>query len=187
MIGSIKGKIILKRDKFIIVEVGGIGYKINASPDTLLKIKIGEEVHLFTHLHVREDAQDLYGFLEYGELEFFEMLIGVSGIGPKGALAILSVAPIETLKRAISTQDISYLTKISGIGRKTAEKIVLELREKVGEEKEGVSLQGEIDVLEALKSLGYSQMEAREALKKVSTEKDTGKKIKEALKILGGK
>ena len=187
MIGSIKGKIILKRDKFIIVEVGGIGYKINASPDTLLKIKIGEEVHLFTHLHVREDAQDLYGFLEYGELEFFEMLIGVSGIGPKGALAILSVAPIETLKRAISTQDISYLTKISGIGRTTAEKIVLELREKVGEEKEGVSLQGEIDVLEALKSLGYSQMEAREALKKVSTEKDTGKKIKEALKILGGK
>ena len=74
-----------------------------------------------------------------------------------------------------------------GIGRTTAEKIVLELREKVGEEKEGVSLQGEIDVLEALKSLGYSQMEAREALKKVSTEKDTGKKIKEALKILGGK
>ena len=114
-------------------------------------------------------------------------MIGVSGIGPKGALTILGIASLETLKKAIGTGDISYLTKISGIGRKTAEKIVLELRDKVGEEKSDESLQGEIDVLEALKSLGYSQNEAREALKKVSGEKDTGKKIRDALKILGKK
>jgi Holliday junction DNA helicase RuvA len=194
MIGSIKGKIILKKDKFVIVETGGLGYKVYVSTDTLnaLRLRLGqnEKSELFsfwTHLHVKEDAQDLYGFLDYQELEFFELLIGVSGIGPKGALAVLSVAPIETLKKAISTGDTSYLTKISGIGRKTAEKIVIELRDKVGEEKEGISLQGEIDVLEALKSLGYSQIEAREALKKVSGEKDTGKKIREALKILGEK
>ncbi len=115
------------------------------------------------------------------------MLINVSGIGPRSALAILGIASIETLKKAIGTSDTSYLTKISGIGKKTAERIVIELRDKVGEEKGGSSLQGELDALEALKSLGYSQNDAREALKKVSTETDINKKIREALKILGGK
>ena len=188
MIGSIRGKIILKTEKFLIVETGGVGYKINISPDTLAKIqKINGEVFFFIHTHVREDTLDLYGFLDREELEFFEMLINVSGIGPKGALAILVIDSIETLKKAIGTGDISYLTKISGIGKKTAEKIVIELRDKMGEEKEGSSLQGELDALEALKSLGYSQNEAREALKKVTRETNTNIKIREALKILGGK
>jgi Holliday junction DNA helicase RuvA len=129
----------------------------------------------------------LYGFLDRQELEFFEMLINVSGIGPKGALSILSVASIETLKKAIGTGDTIYLTKISGIGKKTAEKIVIELRDKIEVDKTGTSLQGELDALEALKSLGYSQNEAREALKKISPLTDTNTKIREALKILGGK
>src|SRR3989344_777756 len=107
---------------------------------------------LWIHTHVREDLFDLYGFLDRQELEFFEMLINISGIGPKGALLILGVASIETLKKAISTGDTNYLTKISGIGKKTAEKIVIELRDKVGEEKSGGALQGEIAALEALKS-----------------------------------
>jgi Holliday junction DNA helicase RuvA len=125
--------------------------------------------------------------LERSELEFFEMLINVSGIGPRSALAILGIASIETLRKAIGTGDISYLTKISGIGKKTAERIVIELRDKMGIGLEGSSLQGELDVLEALKSLGYSQNEAREALKKVSPDADTNTKIREALKILGNK
>ena len=188
MIGSIKGKIILQKDKFVIVEQSGIGYKIALSPSTKERINPKkDEVFFWTHLHIKEDAQDLYGFLEYDELEFFEMLIGVSGIGPKGALAILSVAPIEILKKAIGTGDTLYLTKISGIGRKTAEKMVIELRDKVGKENEGGSMQQDIDVLEALKSLGYTQNETREALKKVSKETDLNTKIKEALKILGKK
>ena len=188
MIRSIGGKITLKTEKFLIVETGGVGYKINVSPDTLSKAKkTGEEISFWIHTHVREDILDLYGFLERQELEFFEMLINVSGIGPKGALTILGIASIETLRKAISTGDIPYLTKISGIGKKTAEKIVIELRDKVGMELEGSSLQVELDTLEALKSLGYSQNEAREALKKVPTELDTNKKIREALKILGGK
>ena len=188
MIGSIKGKIISKTEKFLLVETGGVGYKISVSPDLLSKgKKLNEEVFLFIHTHVREDAFDLYGFLEQEELEFFEMLLGVSGIGPKSALAILGIASIETLRKAISTNDTVYLTKVSGIGRKTAEKIVIELRDKIGKEKEGTSLQEELDALEALKSLGYSQNEAREALKKVSPEANTNTKIKEALKILGGK
>ena len=188
MIGSIKGKIIFKNDKFLIIETNGIGYKINVSPGTLLKAKkTGDKISFWTHLHVREDALDLYGFLDRKELEFFEMLINVSGIGPKSALAILSIASIEILKKAINANDTSYLTKISGIGRKTAEKIVIELRDKIGEEKTGGSLQYELDALEALKSLGYTQSEAREALKKVSAGSDTNAKIREALKILGGK
>ena len=190
MIGSIKGKILLQKEKSILVDVNGVGYKINVSPDTLSKLpKPDKEAFFFIHTHVREDALDLYGFLDHSELEFFEMLISVSGIGPKGALTILGVASIETLRKAIGTGDISYLTKISGIGKKTAEKILIELRDKVGdkmkEEKGGNSLQGELDALEALKSLGYSQNEAREALKKVSANANTNAKIREALKILG--
>ncbi|MCX6751842.1 MAG: Holliday junction branch migration protein RuvA [Candidatus Nomurabacteria bacterium] len=195
MIGSIKGKIILKTDKFLIVETGGVGYKISVSPDTLsrldaLRLRSGQkntEVFFWIHTHVREDILDLYGFLDRQELEFFEMLINVSGIGPKGALSILGIASIETLRKAISTGDTAYLTKVSGIGRKTAEKIIIELRDKMGEEKTGTSLQGELDALEALKSLGYSQSEAREALKKVLPNTDTNTKIREALKILSNK
>ena len=188
MIGSIRGKVVLKTGKFLILEASGVGYKISATPDTLVKVsKTSEEIFLWVHTHVREDAIDLYGFLDRENLEFFEMLLGVPTIGPKSALAILGIATIETLRKAISTGDTAYLTKVSGIGRKTAGKIVVELRDKIGEEKEGVSLQGELDVLEALKSLGYSQYEAREALKKVAASTDTNSKIREALKILGGR
>ena len=192
MIGSSRGKIIAKTEKFLIVETGGVGYKISTSTDILSSTKkLGEEIMLWVHTHVREDAFDLYGFRDRTELEFFEMLITISGIGPKGAMSILGIASIETLKRTITTSDTSYLTKISGIGKKTAEKIVLELRDKITHKiengKEGGSMQEELDALEALKSLGYSQNEARDALKKVSPDTNTNTKIKEALKILGGK
>ncbi len=203
MIGSIRGTIVLKTDKFLIVEASGVGYKVAISPDTLSQARtlnqskhgsgqeVGEDIFLFIHTHVREDSFDLYGFLEYRELEFFQMLLNVSGIGPKGALGILGIATIETLSRAIGAGDTSYLTKISGIGKKTAEKIVIELRDKMkdmmhdsgGEH----SLQGEMDALEALKTLGYSEREAREALKNVTPDADINTKIREALKVLGGK
>lgn len=188
MIGSIKGNIVLKTEKFVVVEASGVGYKVNISPDTLSRVKgTGEEAMFWIHTHVREDILDLYGFSDYSELEFFEMLINVSGIGPKGALSILSVASTETLKRAIGTGDISYLTKISGIGKKTAEKIVIELRDKLDKESEGGSLKEELDTLEALKSLGYSQGEARDALKQIDSNLPTNTKIREALKLLGGR
>jgi Holliday junction DNA helicase RuvA len=188
MIGSVRGKIALKTDKFVILETAGVGYKISVSTDTLSKLsKTSEEAFLWTHTHVREDSLDLYGFLTTEELTFFEMLLNVSGIGPRSALAILGIATIETLKRAIGSGDTAYLTKISGIGKKTAEKIIIELRDKMGESKLGSSMQGELDALEALKSLGYSQNEARDALKQVGGDTDTNTKIREALKILGGR
>jgi len=192
MIGSIRGRIISQTDKFLIIEAGGVGYKIYVSPDTLSKTaNKKDEVFLWVHSHVREEVFDLYGFLDQENLEFFQMLLNVSGIGPRSALVVLGVATIETLRKAIGTGDTAYLTKISGIGRKTAEKIVLELHDKIAEmtkdEKSGSSLREELDVLEALKSLGYSQNEARDALKKVSPDGSTNAKIKEALKILGGR
>jgi Holliday junction DNA helicase RuvA len=192
MIGSLRGKIISKTDKFVILETAGVGYKVSVSPDVVSKASAtGTELFLFIHTHVREDSLDLYGFLGEEDLSFFEMLLGVSGIGPRSALAILGIASIPTLRQAIGTGDTSYLTKISGIGKKTAERIVIELRDKLADknmsEKNGTSLRDELDALEALKSLGYSQNEAREALKKVAPEVNTNAKIREALKILGGK
>lgn len=185
MIGSIKGKIIFKTDRFVLVEASGVGYKVYTTTDILSKIKIDDEIFFYIHTHVREDILDLYGFQNYAEFELFAMLINVSGIGPKGAIAILGIAPIDTLKKAIVTSDLPYLTKISGIGKKTAEKMVIELRDKMGKIENQESLREELDALEALKTLGYSTQEAREALKGIAG--DTNTKIRSALKILGGK
>ena len=190
MISRIRGTIIHKTEKSVIIDVSGIGYKISAGSDTLAKIKNKEQVSLWTHQHVREDSLDLYGFLDRDELEFFEMLIDISGIGPKSALSIIGVAPIETLKKAIASGDTSYMTKVSGVGKKTAEKIILELRDKLsalGHKAPYGELSVELDVIEALKSLGYSQNEAREAIKKVpSSITDASARVKESLKILSG-
>lgn len=191
MISYLEGKIEFKGEKFVVVNVGGVGYRVFVSPETLKKIpeKRGE-VKLWTHLHVREDALDLYGFLHLAELDLFETLLGAPGIGPRKALNVLSAAPSDTLRRAIAAGDASYLTRVSGIGRKTAEKIVVELREKMagkGVMVEAPELKEEADTLEALVSLGYTQREAREALQQVSEDiKSPEKRIKEALKKLGG-
>lgn len=190
MIGYLKGKILMRGDRFIILDAGGIGHKIFVTPEILKKARGKEEFSLWTHLHVRETALELYGFMEYAELELFELLINISGIGPKSALGIIGIAPLDTLKQAISAGETTYLTKVSGIGRKTAEKIVIELREKLGDAEfmEGGAgiLKESQDVLQALQSLGYSLREAREALKQVPKEiEGTNNRIKHALKMLG--
>ena len=190
MIGYINGNIIFSGDKYVILDVGGIGYKVYISPDTVSSISAQGNAKLWTHLVVREDALDLYGFLDQKELDFFKLLIGISGIGPKGALGIMSVAPVETVLSAIGTGDTSYLTKVSGIGKKNAQKIILELKDKIGNlistEQTDVGLHEDIDVIEALRSLGYKERDAREALQKLSPNiKGTSQKITEALKIMG--
>ncbi len=194
MIGHLEGNIIFKVEKYIVLNVSGVGYKIFVSAATqkelgslsFAKTSKGTTA-LWTHLHVKEDALDLYGFLHQAELEFFESLISISGIGPKSALGVLSLAPVDTLKRAISSGDTSYLTKVSGIGRKIAEKIVLELKDKLGFEKISYSgngeFQGDADVLEALVALGYSQREARDMLHALpATIKGRENRLKEILK-----
>lgn len=190
MIAYLHGEIIHSTDKFIIINTGSVGYRVSVTPEALLDCKSGVEISLFIYTAVRENSIDLFGFQTVEELSFFELLLDVSGIGPRSALGIIALAPIETIKRAIATGDVSYLNKVSGIGRKTAEKIVIELRDKLQmfKGKNGDSLRDEGDVIEALKSLGYSQSEARDALKQVPSEiEGTNAKIKKALKVLGGR
>ena len=188
MITYIEGTVVAIRGAHGIVLTGGIGYKIAATKQTLATLALGSTVSLWTYLAVREDALDLYGFPSEEDLRFFELLLGVSGIGPKSALAVLDAASVEILRSAITHAKAEYLTKMSGIGRKTAEKIVLELKDKVGIAADGTkeSLEGDEEALEAMRSLGYSQHEAREALRKVPSHIEATKdRLREALKVLG--
>jgi len=192
MIAMIRGAISELGGNYAVVDVGGLGYKVFVTADSLHALKIGTETRMWTYLAVREDALDLYGFPSKNEKDFFELLIGISGIGPKSALNILSLVSTDTLAGAIRTGSVAHLVKVSGIGRKTAEKIVLELKDKLGSlaSSDGgdvsAGMSSDLDAIEALKSLGYDADESREALKKIDPEiEDTGKKVKAALKILG--
>lgn len=190
MIGKIRGKIEYIRDNYAVVDVSGVGYRIQSTAYTLGKISGKEEVNFFTHTYVREDALALFGFLTLEELEMFELLISISGIGPKAGLGILSIATPQTIRTAILNEDPSILTKVSGIGKKTAERVILELQNRVAdmsvsEKDEAVA---DSDAIEGLVTMGYSVTEAREALKSVPREvKDIGERIKTALRSLGKK
>ncbi len=190
MIGHVEGSVRAVRDTHLIVSVGGIGYKVAVLKETVGRAKVDSSVAFWTYLAVREDALDLYGFVHEDELRFFEMLLTVSGIGPKSALAILDVASVETLRSAISAANAGYLTNVSGIGKKTAEKIVLELKDKVGagSAQSAGSLRGDQEALEAMRALGYSAAEARDALREVPPDVEGGSaRLREALKLLGKK
>lgn len=190
MIGTISGTLRHKDLHTIIIDVSGVGYKVSVPTDTALSTSEGDPVFLWTHLAVRENALDLFGFMERETLDVFELLISISGIGPKTALGILNVATPAMLRQAVATGDTSYLTKVGGIGKKNAEKIVLELRDKLvttADDKMS-NLKEEGDVMEALLSLGYSERDVREALKKLPKEsKNTSERVKEALKLLSQK
>jgi len=187
MIGTLKGNVQYKDLNSLIIEASGIGYKVFTTTDTTLDALIGEPFFLWTHLSVKETALDLFGFPSRESLDLFELLIGISGIGPKTALGILNVATPEMLRQAVATEDISHLTKVSGIGKKNAEKIVLELRDKLVTTADDHTpiLKGESDVLAALLSLGYTEREARDVLKKIPKEvTGTSERVKTALKLL---
>lgn len=188
MIASLSGTLSFTADRFVVLNVGGVGYKIFTTGEVVRRAQKESGSALFwTHLSVRENALDLYGFLEQSELEFFELLLTVSGIGPKTALGIMNAAPVEMIVSAVTEGDSSHLTKVSGIGTKNAQKIVMELKGKVdGFRSETPAGEKETDALEALEALGYSLKEAREVLKKISPKAETpAEKIKEALKFLG--
>jgi Holliday junction DNA helicase RuvA len=188
MIGHLEGKVTKIAGGFAIISCGGVGYKVSATKETLARLKQKETAALWTHLAVREDSLDLYGFLNEEELNFYALLLTVSGIGPKSALAILDIANVEVLRSGIAAGKAEYLTKVSGIGRKTAEKIVLELRDKVGVAESGsaAALSGDEEALEAMRSLGYSIQEARDALRNVPPEiKKSGERVRAALKSVG--
>ncbi|MBI1938691.1 MAG: Holliday junction branch migration protein RuvA [Ignavibacteriales bacterium] len=190
MIGYISGKIISKKPTRVIVDVNGVGYLINISISTFEKIGDKEEVSLFTYLAVKDDALDLYGFYSMNEKEMFELLISVSGIGPKTAQSILSGIQINDLKVALKTGNIARIISVPGIGRKTAERMMVELRDKVeslGEGIEGVSFgvsSVRSDAIAALGNLGYNQKIAERAVRAItdrSPEISIEDLIKEAL------
>lgn len=190
MIAFLEGELVAKDGRAAVVKTGGLGFKVLANTSTLRKMpQLGGAVKLWTNLYLREDALELYGFLSREELNFFELLNSVAGIGPKSALAILDIGNVEKIKTAIASGDISLLTRVSGIGKKSAERIVLELRQKIAVgTMSRQALSADLDAEEALTSLGYSRTQAKEALEKVSPAVALPEeRVKEALKILGRK
>jgi len=184
MINSLSGKIISKKEKYIVLDISGIGFKIFLAKENLKKIpKEGENFKAFSYLDVGEKSLNLYGFLDEKELEFFELVKAIQGVGPKAALEISSLGPIEEIKKAILAGNEKLFERISGIGRKKAQKIILELTGKIKELEKKTIL--EDDALKALINLGFPKQRAKQALLKIPSEvKDTQDRIKEALRIL---
>jgi len=187
MIGKIIGKVDLIQNNYVVVDVNGVGYQIFMTETALGQASQQKEVELFIHTYVREDQISLFGFFSQKELMMFELLISISGIGPKAALGILTIASPDTIKTAILNGNASILTRVSGVGKKTAERVILELSNKIGDLPLARQQEAQTDqeVLEALMAMGYSVSEAREALKAVpSKTKDVSEKIKIALKAM---
>ena len=184
MIAHLTGTILTITDKYLVVQTGGIGYRVFATAETLVKHTTSETISLWIAHIVREDSQDLYGFENQSDQDLFELLRSVSGIGPKSALGVMNVATVGTIARAINTNDVGYLTKISGIGKKTAEKIILELRDKLPAIMEHDSHDSSHDVIDALIALGYTESKARDACRSLDPNLDTQTKIREALRLL---
>lgn len=207
MISFLEGKIEYTGDKFVILNTGGIGYRVNMIPKLLNSISKsktivnpalskekagqGSLVRLFVHsqLNMREGTFDMYGFDQREDLDLFNLLISVSGIGPKNALNIMSSVEPKHLKAAVVNNDPDYLKKISGLGPKTAQRLILELQNKVdyleiGDMK-GMDLGQEGEAMEALVALGYTLSQAKDALKEDAKGKTLEQRVREALKLLG--
>ncbi|HXK37746.1 MAG TPA: Holliday junction branch migration protein RuvA [Candidatus Paceibacterota bacterium] len=191
MIGYIEGIVIENSERgVVILTKSGIGYLVSVNRTTLEKAKVDTDIALWIHTVVREDALDLYGFHTEEELRFFKMLTTVSGIGPKSACNILSLADLKTIIHAIQGGDASYLTKVSGIGKKNAEKIVLELRDKLENFaitfSTTASTSTESEVIDALEALGYEPRATREVVRTLARENlSTQEIIRAALQQLG--
>lgn len=197
MISYIKGEIVKKGLDYLIIENNNIGYFINTSFNTLKMLKEGEKPIIYTYMHIREDILALYGFLKPEEIDMFKKLITVSGVGPKAGLAVLSTYDINTIKAIILKDDALKMSKVPGVGKKTASKIILELKDKVGtvesldnSDKALVEYVSTIsddsdssDVVNALIALGFSQFEAKKTLEEIDVAgKSENEIIKEALK-----
>lgn len=198
MISYIKGRLEIKSKDYIIIDVGGIGYKIFMSKTAIKELEKGKEVKIFTYMKVREDDISLYGFLNNEELVTFELLISVGGVGAKSAITILSNISPSKFALAVITNDVNTLKKLPGIGAKTAARIILELKDKMKTEqsiensnneqtKKAIVLDNKAnDALEALCVLGYSRKEVENVISKIDTSKFSVEEIiKQGLKFLG--
>lgn len=178
----------------IVVDNSGLGYKIWASDKSLIKFEVNKNYLVHIYMAVREDAIDLYGFFDDKELEFFELLISVTSIGPKNALSILSSLEVDQIQKAINTNDINLLTQAKGVGKKTASRIILELSDKVSKLDDldlgqQVSFTGDLEAsIDALTNLGYPRNEVIKAMNKVETDqRDIEDIIKDCIMVLSSK
>jgi len=175
MIGYLDGKVELLRENLAIINVGGVGYRVGLGSNLSSRLHLGDRVQVYVYTQVREDILALYGFETLEELDLFELLITVSGIGPKAAMSILSAASADRIRASIVSQDPTLLSGVSGVGKKTAEKVVVELKNKVGATGslfDGASGKAE-DVYEALMQLGFKPNEAREAIASMPADCET--------------
>ena len=189
MIGRLSGTLLDKRPPALLVEVNGVGYEVDVPMSTLYGLPaIGERVVLLTHLVVREDAHLLYGFATDAERDAFRLLIKISGIGPRIALAVLSGLSVDDLARAIAAQETAQITRVPGIGKKTAERLLLELKDKLapalGQADAGVPTDTGAEVTRALMALGYSEREANLAVRGIEPGSTVSDGIRRALKSL---
>lgn len=184
MIGSLTGTVTEAGSDALLLDLGGVGYRVAVLSSLRAEARVGATVTLRTYLHVRESELALYGFLTKEELIFFRLLLNVPGVGPKSAMNILEIAPVDILVRAIAGGDATLLTKVSGIGRKTAERIVVELKTRLEREHPELARQGvtpHADVVEALVSLGYTRSQARDAARELPADVRT---LEEGVKIV---
>lgn len=172
MISYLDGKVQLIRDSQVVISVNGVGYKVSMGPDLVNKLHLGDQVQAYIYTQVREDILALYGFESLEGLDLFELLISVSGIGPKAAMGILAAATPDKIRASIVSQDPTLLSSVSGVGKKTAEKVVIELKNKVGATGSLFDNNGgkSEDIYEALIQLGFKPNEAREAIGGLPTE-----------------
>lgn len=191
MIGTIKGVIEYREDPFLIVDVNGVGYKVVVPTSVLAKINgIGENIKLYTHTHVREDLLELYGFTDPSDLKVFSLLISVSGVGCRTALGIFSVGSRDAIVQAISMGDVSFFTSVPRLGKKNGQKIIIELKSKLGAHGD-IDLSGDggveqTELLNALQSFGYSAREAQEAIRSLNGKGETiEEKVRLVLKQIG--
>jgi Holliday junction DNA helicase RuvA len=180
MISRLRGTVVARTPAGVVLDVGGVGYLVAATPR--VTARVGEEATVETHLHVREDALQLYGFASAEERELFELLLGVSGIGPKVALAIVSGSPPAELRRAIARDDLARFEAIPGIGRKTAQRVVMELKDKLGEPAVVGSAGGPLLARDALVELGWSVVDADRVLADVDESLSVEEQVRTALK-----
>lgn len=190
MIGFLKGKIDTCRFGLIYLDVNGIGYKVNVQPQIkIIEPLVGRDVKLYIYENIREDTYDLYGFLEYFELELFQKLLTVNGVGPRAAMAIMSASDSDKIIRAIEGDDLTFFVSIPGIGKKVATKIVLDLKSKISlsQSAEILGKSSESDnIVEALVSLGYQKVEVQKVIHKMPKDlKDEQAQIRWCLKELG--
>ncbi len=181
----IEGEVVDKGFNDLIINTAGVGYRVFCAPNTINHFHIGKVATMWLYTSVRETAIDIYGFLNKEELSFFELLLTINGIGPKSAITIMSAASLETITDGLMSGDSAYLSKITGIGKKTAEKIMIGLKDKIGVI-DSTSAQGAGSfAIDALTALGYSERDARDAVQKIKNKDNTEDIVKEALKNLG--